>query len=306
MSTGNTISVVLQTDAIKRSTTAYSSLSLPSFADFIFRFERELHKLDNNIEHITDVLAEKKTLIARILKYFNSDDFKDKVKKYPNYRMETVEQIIKMYGIRYVQKFVLSYILDAVPVDARLVKNTLQESLTKAQCCSEVSHFVTNVKRDAAYMYGLVKDYGHIALSYKYGKDYQTILETSKKDPFKAAELVNQQLEININFLHITIAACFGIGLKREDSNDWIDERNILLATQEQFNPNFLGIEQETVKKLIAIGYVGTVVNNHIHGYASSAALMSAFESSKAFLELSDNQVKEIEDKVHKYYLSDD
>lgn len=288
-------------DNIKMTMSCQETLRLPAAANFVFRLERELHKLDNTLEHVIKVLEEKPLLVSRILKYFNSDDFKDKVRKYPSYQIETLERAIKAYGIKYVQRFALSYILDGIDFNQRLIKEIINSGLTCALCCSEITCFVSNVKRDAAYMYGLVKDYGHVALAYKYSDSYRRILDMNRTDPLQAFKTIENELQINITFVHVALATTFGIGLKRDDNTDWIDERSILLAAQEQFSPNFVCIEQEAVRKLIAIGYIGTVISNHIHGQASSASLLNSFEQAKQFLDLSEKQIKEVEENVRKH-----
>lgn len=287
-------------DNIKLTMSCQESLRIPASADFVFRLERELHKLDNNIDNVITVLEEKPVLVSRILKYVNSDDFKDKIRKYPSYPIKTLELAIKAYGIKHIQRFALAYILDGISFTQKVIKEIIRNGLTCALCCSELTCFVTNVKRDAAYMYGLVKDYGHVALAYKYGDSYQRILKTLYIDPQSAFTMVENELQINVTFVHVALATTFGIGLKTEDNANWIDERSILLAAQEQFHPSFTCIEQEAVRKLIAIGYIGTVISNHVYGRASSANLLHVFEYSKTYLELSDQQIKDVEETVRK------
>ena len=300
MTCTESIKVSLLIDNIKSTMSCQTELRLPAAADFIFRLEREIHKLDNNIDKIIEVIEQKPLLVSRLIKYINSDEFKDKIRKYPSHRIDSVEQAINAYGIKHLQKFALSYILNDIAFNFRLLKDSIHYGLSCAVCCSEIAHHVINIKRDAAYMYGLVKDYGHIVLAYRYGDTYRSIFETNRIDPLTAMKRVEDELQLNVTFVHVAIASCFGIGLKREDNLDWIDERSILLAAQEQFHANFACIEAESVRKLIAIGYIGSVMNNRIHGLTVSDNLLLSFERAKKCLELTDKQIDEAEACVRK------
>jgi len=227
-------------------------LSLPAMPDVMQKIQEEMLSRYPRSSTIVDIIASNVVITGEILNIVKSPFYLRNVAG--AIEIKSISHVVNLVGLKKTYELAMAASMRSLPHKTNLFKQILSHSACLATACAEIGAFVHDVEIEDAYLYGLFKESGALALANHLNESYEKTWIRNLSFPQSGIELEHRDIKARHDYLSVAVVRNWGFG-KNES------EVEMLFAIQEHHNYEELArLPNQRARLLVAIGMLADVI----------------------------------------------
>lgn len=219
---------------------------IPDMPDVVIQLEKEIRSRYPNTRNVVDIIASNTVIAGEILNIVKTPAYTKNVNG--AIEIKTIAHVINLIGLKRTYELALAAAIKSFPQKSTLFRSIIDFSADVALGCAEIAGYVHGVEIEDAYLFGLFKEGGAIALATTLDSAYEKPWERLLSFPEAGIDLEFKSLSARHDYLGVVTARQWGFG--KNDS-----ELELLYAIQEHHNHAEMHLfANERARLLVAIG----------------------------------------------------
>jgi HD-like signal output (HDOD) protein len=227
-------------------------LSLPSMPDVMQSIQNEMHSRYPRASRIIDIISSNTVITGEILNIVKSPFYLRHVTG--AIEIKSISHVVNLVGLKKTYELAMAASMKSLPHKTDLFKKIIDHSASLAAASSEIAAFVHDVEIEDAYLYGLFKESGALALASHLNESYEKAWLRNLSFPQTGVSLETRELRARHDYLGVAVVRNWGFGKDKA-------ELEMLFAIQEHHNYEEIdNIPNQRVKLLMAIGMLADII----------------------------------------------
>lgn len=219
---------------------------IPDMPDVVIQLEKEIRSRYPNTRNVVDIIASNTVIAGEILNIVKTPAYTKNVNG--AIEIKTIAHVINLIGLKRTYELALAAAIKSFPQKSTLFRSIIDFSADVALGCAEIAGYVHGVEIEDAYLFGLFKEGGAIALAATLDSAYEKSWERLLSFPEAGIDLEFKSLSARHDYLGVVTARQWGFGKSEA-------ELEMLYAIQEHHNHAEMHLfANERARLLVAIG----------------------------------------------------